>query len=80
MYVFRTLSEVREITDRWIREYNEERPHDALDDLTPNEYLAINEQPENSKIPWTKRGRFTSGNKKSGLEPDFICCTHYQLN
>ena len=52
MYVFRTLSEVREITDRWIREYNEERPHDALDDLTPNEYLAINEQPENSKIPW----------------------------
>ena len=52
MYVFRTLSEVREITDRWIREYNEERPHDALDDLTPSEYLAINEQPD-SKLPWT---------------------------
>jgi putative transposase len=52
MYVFSTLAEVREITDRWIREYNEERPHDALDDLTPSEYLAMNEQPENSKVPW----------------------------
>lgn len=27
MYVFRRLSEVREITHIWIREYNEERPH-----------------------------------------------------
>ncbi len=36
MYVFRNLTEVREITDRWIREYNEERPHDALEDLTPS--------------------------------------------
>ena len=25
MYVFRRLSEVREITDNWIREYNEEQ-------------------------------------------------------
>ena len=37
MYVFRTLNEVREITENWIREYNEERPHDGLDDLTPIE-------------------------------------------
>jgi len=39
MYVFKTLNEVRELTDNWIREYNEERPHDSLEDLTPIEYL-----------------------------------------
>lgn len=39
MYIFKTLNEVRELTDDWIREYNEERPHDSLEDLTPIEYL-----------------------------------------
>lgn len=48
MYVFKTLNEVRELTDRWIREYNEERPHDALEDLTPHEYLAKYQPAENS--------------------------------
>ena len=52
MYVFRRLSEVREITDNWIREYNEERPHDSLGDLTPREYLAANSNRENSKSTW----------------------------
>ena len=40
MYVFKTLNEVREITQNWIREYNDERPHNSLGDLTPWEYLA----------------------------------------
>ena len=44
MYVFRTLSEVGEITENCIREYNEERPHDSLGDLTPWEYLAKHEE------------------------------------
>ena len=39
MYVFKTLNEVRELTEKWIVEYNEERPHDSLEDLTPIEYL-----------------------------------------
>ena len=30
MYVFTALSEVREQTEKWLKEYNEERPHDAL--------------------------------------------------
>jgi putative transposase len=50
MYVFRTLNEVRELTDKWVREYNEERPHDSLGDLTPWEYLAKHQQLENSNL------------------------------
>ena len=37
-YLFSDLDEVRDITSRWIREYNEERPHESLGDLTPSEY------------------------------------------
>ncbi|WP_373332800.1 IS3 family transposase [Vibrio porteresiae] len=48
MYVFKTLTEVRELTEDWLREYNEERPHGALDDLTPWEYLMKHEKAENS--------------------------------
>ncbi|MCW8194509.1 IS3 family transposase [Proteobacteria bacterium 005FR1] len=48
MYAFRTLTEVRERTENWLREYNEERPHDSLEDLTPWEYLTLHEQMENS--------------------------------
>jgi len=39
MYVFKTLNEVREMTERWIKEYNEERPHDSRQDLTPIGFL-----------------------------------------
>jgi putative transposase len=51
-YVFRRLSEVREITDKWIREYNEERPHESLGDLTPIEYRSMQTQPETSRNGW----------------------------
>ena len=37
-HVFRTLEEVREVTDRRLIEYNEERPYESLNDLTPVEY------------------------------------------
>lgn len=40
MYVFRNLKEVREITDRWIREYNNERPNMAIGGITPIQKLA----------------------------------------
>ena len=39
MYVFQTLNEVREHTEKWLKEYNEERPHESLGDLTPREFL-----------------------------------------
>jgi len=42
LYLFDSLSEVREITYWWMIGYNEERPHDALRDLTPAEYMEHN--------------------------------------
>ncbi|CAM2780201.1 Integrase catalytic domain-containing protein [Vibrio mytili] len=50
MYVFKTLSQVRELIDNWMREYNDERPHDSLDDLTPWEYLARHESRKKSNL------------------------------
>lgn len=52
MYAFKTLTEVSEIIDNWIREYNEERTHDALGNLTPSEYLAMKNPLENSNLAW----------------------------
>jgi putative transposase len=46
MYVFQSLNEVREQTEKWIKEYNEERPHDALGDLTPRDFF-VNSQTRN---------------------------------
>ncbi|EIJ6450416.1 IS3 family transposase [Salmonella enterica] len=37
-YLFRTLNEVREITEKWLSEYNCERPHESLNNMTPEEY------------------------------------------
>lgn len=36
-HLFASLVDVREATYWWMREYNEERPHDSLGDLTPQE-------------------------------------------
>ena len=36
-YLFATLNDVREATYWWMIEYNEERPHDSLNDRTPRE-------------------------------------------
>lgn len=37
-YLFNTISDVREITDNWINEYNYERPHESLNDVPPKDY------------------------------------------
>lgn len=52
MYVFNTLNEVRRITDSWLTEYNEERPHESLGNLTPTEYAEAKSGRENSHLPW----------------------------
>jgi putative transposase len=50
MYVFQTLSKVRNRTENWLREYSEERPHDSLGDIAPWEYLAKYGETENSSV------------------------------
>jgi putative transposase len=42
LYLFRNLAEVREATYWWMIEYNEDRPHDSLEDHTPVEYMSKN--------------------------------------
>jgi len=43
MFVFKHLKEVQEITESWVKQYNEERPHESLGNLTPKEYLVVNQ-------------------------------------
>ena len=51
LYLFSRLSEVRNITDEWIEQYNQERSHESLKNLTPAEYLTMN-SPEVSTFGW----------------------------
>lgn len=37
-YVFSRLSDARHIVDTWMQEYNEQRPHETLGNLTPEEF------------------------------------------
>ena len=51
-YFFITLNEAREITECCLAEYNRERPHESLNNLTPEEYRMMAETPEISKNMW----------------------------
>jgi putative transposase len=37
-YLFDSIDEVREITQQWIKDYNEQRPHEALKGVSPRRY------------------------------------------
>jgi putative transposase len=37
-YLFDSVSDVQQITDDWIKRYNEQRPHDSLGKLPPATY------------------------------------------
>jgi len=39
MYLFRNIAEVQIITNDWIKHYNEERPHEALNNQTPMTFM-----------------------------------------
>ncbi|MEB2112469.1 integrase core domain-containing protein, partial [Xanthomonas campestris pv. campestris] len=51
MHIFRTLSEVREQTEHWLPDYNQQIPHDSLGGLTPAEFLDQH-QPQTSSSGW----------------------------
>lgn len=38
LWVFKDLNEVEELTDKYRREYNEIRPHQALNNMPPTKY------------------------------------------
>lgn len=45
-YLFFDLDQVRMLTDEWIDEYNNRRPHESLGNLTPNEWRMKQLKPE----------------------------------
>lgn len=45
-YLFFDLDQVRMLTDEWIDEYNNRRPHESLGNLTPNEWKMKQLKPE----------------------------------
>lgn len=49
-YLFEDLDQVRQITWEWLREYNEERPHDALGNVPPAMYRDALEKREDSAL------------------------------
>jgi putative transposase len=57
MYIFQALAEVREQADRWLKEYNEERPHEFLGNMTPREFLLTHNK--SLLMAGTNQGRVT---------------------
>jgi putative transposase len=47
-YLFEDLGQVREITYRWLRDYNDNRPHDSLGRIPPSQFRRNLSQLENS--------------------------------
>ena len=39
MYLFRSIQEAQRITDTWLKHYNEERPHEALNNQPPMSFI-----------------------------------------
>ena len=58
-YLFRTLNEVREMTGKWLSEYNCERPHESLNSMTLEEYRQHYNLAETQKMHGTKTSPFT---------------------
>lgn len=51
-YLFFELHQVKTLTEEWIDEYNNRRPHEALNNLSPTEWnnLTVKEEITNQKL------------------------------
>ncbi|AIJ09098.1 MULTISPECIES: integrase core domain-containing protein [Edwardsiella] len=49
---FIQLDKVIKITERWLSEYNDERPHESLNNMTPEEYRQRHYLAKISKNVW----------------------------
>lgn len=49
-YIFESLRQVREVTRNWLREYNEDRPHDSLGNIPPAVFRRRLEARQNSSF------------------------------
>lgn len=47
-YLFESLSELKELSNTWMNQYNELHPHQSLNNMSPLKYLEINQQIEMS--------------------------------
>lgn len=63
-YLFRTINEVRELTEKWLSEYNRERPHESLNNMTSVEYRQQHYQHGSQKMHGNKTGLFTTGSEE----------------
>ncbi|MCO6514864.1 MAG: transposase, partial [Snodgrassella sp.] len=41
LYLFNNLEQARKVTEEWLTIYNTERPHEALNNMTPIEYKTL---------------------------------------
>ncbi len=48
-YVFASVTEVQRLTDEWLCDYNDERPHDALGRVPPTTFLPRPPSPPESR-------------------------------
>lgn len=51
-HIFNDLDEVLEITGNWLDQYNKERPHQSLNNMTPLEYKLTVKNAENYDSKW----------------------------
>lgn len=52
-YVFASITEVQAITDDWLVDYNEDRPHDSLGRMPPTSFKPRPRTPEESNNAWS---------------------------
>ncbi|MET0115991.1 MAG: transposase [Sedimenticola sp.] len=59
LYLFRSLAQVRQLTEEWRMQYNEQLPHDSLGGLPPTVYA--NQDRKNSSIELQTDGEAYAG-------------------